>query len=226
MRPPPGETILRLSVLQSFASLWLLPRLAAFKQARPDLDVEIETSAELVDLTDDRFDAAIRFGTRPLAGPDRRPAVRDGGLSRRRARDACVRAAAVSRAALDTIVLFDIVQAPDLWPQYLAGVGLARLPAAPAAVFDNAQVMYEAVANGLGIALAVDELGGAANCRPAAWSSRSATSRYRCARATTSSAARSAATSRRCVRCARRCSGTPQLACADVTRAADIVVCR
>ena len=52
-----------ISVLQSFASLWLLPRLAAFKQARPDLDVEIDTSAELMDLTDERYDAAIRFGT-------------------------------------------------------------------------------------------------------------------------------------------------------------------
>src|SRR6187399_935543 len=54
LRPPRRQTTLRLSVLQSFASLWLLPRLAAFKRARPDLDVEIETSSELMDLADDR----------------------------------------------------------------------------------------------------------------------------------------------------------------------------
>jgi DNA-binding transcriptional LysR family regulator len=63
LRPPRRQTTLRLSVLQSFATLWLLPRLAAFKQARPDLDVEIETSTELIDLSDGRRDAAIRFGT-------------------------------------------------------------------------------------------------------------------------------------------------------------------
>jgi DNA-binding transcriptional LysR family regulator len=54
--------MLRLSVLQSLASTWLSPRLASLRAARPNLDVQIETSAELVDLTDDRFDAAIRFG--------------------------------------------------------------------------------------------------------------------------------------------------------------------
>ena len=46
IRPSRRKAILRLSVLQSFASLWLLPRLATFKQARPDLDVELETSTE------------------------------------------------------------------------------------------------------------------------------------------------------------------------------------
>ena len=63
LRPPRRQSTLRLSVLQSFASLWLLPRLAAFKHARPDLEVEIDTSTELMDLTSDRYDAAIRFGT-------------------------------------------------------------------------------------------------------------------------------------------------------------------
>ena len=62
IRPRRSNGTLRLSVLQSFAALWLLPRLAAFKRARPDLDVEIESSTTLVDLTDDHFDAAIRFG--------------------------------------------------------------------------------------------------------------------------------------------------------------------
>jgi len=63
IRPRRRGAALRLSVLQSFASLWLLPRLAAFKSVRPDIDVQVETSTELVDLVDERFDAAIRFGT-------------------------------------------------------------------------------------------------------------------------------------------------------------------
>ena len=110
-------------MLQSFASLWLLPRLAAFKQARPDLDVEIETSAELVDLTDGRYDAAIRFGTGrwPGLAADRLFTTRvfpvaAPGLLRGRP--------PVSAGSARPPVLFDIVQAPDLWPQYLQGVGL------------------------------------------------------------------------------------------------------
>ena len=159
LRPPRRQTTLRLSVLQSFASLWLLPRLAAFKQARPDLDVEIDTSSELVDLTDSRYDAAIRFGTGRWPGlaadrlfrshvfPVAAPRLLRGGRP-------------IAPAALDRVVLFDIVQAPDLWEQYLKGVGLAAYRPRRRRRFDNVQVMYEAVANGLGIALASDELAG------------------------------------------------------------------
>jgi LysR family glycine cleavage system transcriptional activator len=159
LRPPRRQTTLRLSVLQSFASLWLLPRLAAFGQARPDLDVEIETSSELMDLSEGRYDAAIRFGTGrwPGLAADRLftsqvfPVAAPGLLRGHRP---------VSPAALDRTVLFDVVQAPDLWSQYLQGVGLARYRPRKRRGFDNVQVMWEAVANGLGIALASDELVG------------------------------------------------------------------
>jgi LysR family glycine cleavage system transcriptional activator len=62
IRPRRADTTLRLSVLQSFATTWLVPRLAALKAAQPGLNVQIETSTDLMDLSDDRFDAAIRFG--------------------------------------------------------------------------------------------------------------------------------------------------------------------
>lgn len=159
LRPPRRQTTLRLSVLQSFASLWLLPRLAAFKQARPDLDVEIDTSAELIDLTEGRYDAAIRFGIGRWPGlaadrlfttrvfPVASPTLLRGNRP-------------IAPAALDRTVLFDIVQAPDLWAQYLQGVGLGGYRPRQRRSFDNVQVMFEAVANGLGIALAADELVG------------------------------------------------------------------
>ena len=157
LRPRRPQTTLKLSVLQSFASLWLLRRLAAFKRTRPDLDVEIETSTELIDLADERYDAAIRFGNGhwPGLAADRLfrtevfPVAAPALLRHRRA---------VTAAALDRIVLFDIVQAPDLWPQYLRGVGLTDYRPRQRRGFDNVQVMYEAAANGLGIALAVQEL--------------------------------------------------------------------
>jgi DNA-binding transcriptional LysR family regulator len=156
IRPRHRSTMLRLSVLQSLASTWLSPRLASLRAARPDLHVRIETSAELVDLTDDRFDAAIRFGKGrspglvaerlfevrvfPVAAPGLLP---PGDL--------------VSVAALDQTDLLDIVQAPDLWGQYLAAVGLRGYPR-HTQTFDNAQVMYEAAANGQGLALAPKQL--------------------------------------------------------------------
>ena len=144
-------------MLQSFASLWLLPRLAAFKSMRPDIDVQVETSTELVDLVDERFDAAIRFGTGrwpgllaerlfevrvfPLAAPGLLPTGKPA-----------------SAAALDSTTLLEIAQSPDLWPQYLAGIGLTGYRPRRVQTFDNAQVMFAAVANGLGLALGAREL--------------------------------------------------------------------
>ena len=157
IRPRRRGATLRLSVLQSFASLWLLPRLAAFKSVRPDIDVQVETSTELIDLVDKRFDAAIRFGNGrwpgllaerlfevrvfPVGAPGLLPAGKPA-----------------SAAVLDKTTLLEIAQAPDLWPQYLAGIGLAGYRPRRTQTFDNAQVMFAAVANGLGLALGAHEL--------------------------------------------------------------------
>ena len=157
IRPRRRGTTLRLSVLQSFASLWLLPRLAAFKAVRSDIDVQVETSSELIDLIDERFDAAIRFGNGRWPGlvAERLfkvqvfPVAAPGLLPRGKP---------ASAAAFDKTTLLDIAQAPDLWPQYLAGIGLDGYRPRRSQTFDNAQVMFAAAANGLGLALAAREL--------------------------------------------------------------------
>lgn len=45
----------------SFASLWLLPRLAAFQQAHPDIDIRISAADALADLDDPEIDLALRY---------------------------------------------------------------------------------------------------------------------------------------------------------------------
>jgi len=155
IRPRRRRTTLRLSVLQSFASTWLVPRLARLKARRPDLDVEVETSAELMDLSDDRFDAAIRFGKGHW------PGLKADSLLEVRVFPVAappVRRRGITAAALDRSVLLGVAQTPDLWPQYLSGVGLGGYRPRRTQSFDNVQVMYEAAANGLGLALAAREL--------------------------------------------------------------------
>ena len=56
------------------------------------------------------------------------------------------------------MTLLGITQTPDLWPQYLEGIGLPGYEARRQRTFDNAQLMYEAAANGLGLALAPQQL--------------------------------------------------------------------
>src|SRR5271163_508980 len=54
--------VLTVSTLASLAAKWLLPRLSAFQEAHPGIDVRITTSPGLVDFRRDNVDAAIRYG--------------------------------------------------------------------------------------------------------------------------------------------------------------------
>ncbi len=53
---------LKVTVANSFAAKWLLPRLPAFRDREPDIDVMVAASDSLVDFTRDDFDMGIRFG--------------------------------------------------------------------------------------------------------------------------------------------------------------------
>ena len=54
--------MLTVSTLASLAAKWLLPRLSAFQEAHPGIDVRITTSTSLVDFKSGDVDAAIRYG--------------------------------------------------------------------------------------------------------------------------------------------------------------------
>jgi LysR family glycine cleavage system transcriptional activator len=53
---------IRVSVAPSFASKWLVPRLAALRQRAPDLEVLVDASVKLVDPSRDETDCVIRYG--------------------------------------------------------------------------------------------------------------------------------------------------------------------
>jgi LysR family glycine cleavage system transcriptional activator len=56
------DHVLTVSTLASLAAKWLLPRLTAFQEAHPGIDVRITTSTNLVDFQRDNVDAGIRYG--------------------------------------------------------------------------------------------------------------------------------------------------------------------
>src|SRR5580704_12079496 len=57
-----NEHVLTVSTLASLAAKWLLPRLSAFQETHPGIDVRITTSTALVDFKSGDVDAAIRYG--------------------------------------------------------------------------------------------------------------------------------------------------------------------
>lgn len=61
-----------ITTAMTFASLWLVPRLADFQAQHPDIEVRIVADNAVRNLTRDRIDLAIRYSTRALAGDDAR----------------------------------------------------------------------------------------------------------------------------------------------------------
>lgn len=61
---------LHISVTPTFAASWLMPRLAGFRAAHPDIDLMIDPTAQIVTLSPDGIDLAIRFGKGGWSGLD------------------------------------------------------------------------------------------------------------------------------------------------------------
>ena len=65
----PQGGMITVTTMVTFASLWLVPRLAKFRKVHPEIDVRIAANNDVLDLERDRIDVAIRY-----AAPDRVPA--------------------------------------------------------------------------------------------------------------------------------------------------------
>src|SRR5437660_4137016 len=61
---------LSVTTTNSFAALWLIPRLAGFTREHPDVEVKITAETRVQDLERDGLDIAIRHGPASLAGPN------------------------------------------------------------------------------------------------------------------------------------------------------------
>jgi LysR family glycine cleavage system transcriptional activator len=154
-----GGRALRVSVLPSFASCWLMPRLPRFMAANPEVRVEILTQAALVDLHRDDIDLAVRFGR----GND------DGFCSERLMGDSVIpvcspellRAYEAPRTPSELVgmpILRDVPTEHDGsgtdWATWLACVGWPQIDLGPGQLFSQADFVIDAAARGLGVALA------------------------------------------------------------------------
>lgn len=66
----PGPRSLIVSTTPSFAACWLTPRLGRFAAQHPEIEIRIETSVQLADMTSGMVDVAIRHGSGDYPGLD------------------------------------------------------------------------------------------------------------------------------------------------------------
>jgi LysR family transcriptional regulator, glycine cleavage system transcriptional activator len=65
---PENAGPLKVTMLPSVASHWLIPRLPRIRSRHPDLDVQVIADPRLLDLRAEGIDIAIRFGRAPYPG--------------------------------------------------------------------------------------------------------------------------------------------------------------
>lgn len=56
-----GRQHVNVSTFASFATLWLLPRLAEFQQRHPDIDIRLSATDKLIDMDDPEVDLVLRY---------------------------------------------------------------------------------------------------------------------------------------------------------------------
>jgi LysR family glycine cleavage system transcriptional activator len=151
LAPQPARSphTLTLSVLPSMASGWLIPRLPAFTALHPEVELSLQSSADLVDFEREAVDAALRFG--PGGWPGLRVhllfeewvvPVSSPGLLRRfpRARQGDFTGVPLLR------------DFGERWPAWFSRFG-GTPPARWVAAFDDSDSLHRAAVEGMGVAL-------------------------------------------------------------------------
>jgi LysR family transcriptional regulator, glycine cleavage system transcriptional activator len=142
----------------SFASKWLIPRLASFKALYPDIDVRISTQTESVDLAREGLDLGIRYGAGTWPGmvserlqnarvfPVCSPDLLSGPVPLKTPSD------------LASHTLLHVSTMPDDWRVWLTAVGATGVDPVGGMTFELWLAALQAATDGLGVALGQDTL--------------------------------------------------------------------
>ncbi|MGE0224114.1 MAG: LysR substrate-binding domain-containing protein [Acetobacteraceae bacterium] len=145
---------LRVGVYSLFASRWLIPRWQRLRERHPELDVDLVTTNDALELVPQRFDAVVAVAddrprpglaavpilpieTVPVCAPS---LVKGGSFDLRRQH------------------LLHSRQRPQDWRRWLDAAGIEGVDPDAGSVFESIGVAVDAASEGLGVALAVGAL--------------------------------------------------------------------
>lgn len=156
LRSATAARVVTLTTTPGFASLWLIPRLAGFTSSRPDIDVRISASYQLVHMEQSGVDLAVRYAAvesmpeaKPLFGERVMP-VCSPALAAERARP-LIEPADLARHVL--LHLDDDRAAWVEWDLWLRASGMPEFKPAGALHFGSYDQVIQAAVAGQGIAL-------------------------------------------------------------------------
>ena len=147
--PQAAEPVL-VSVLPSFASRWLLPRLPGFNKRHPGVDVDLRPSRELVDLARAGIDLAVRYGR------GRWPGLESTRLLGERLLPVCAPALARRHRPRGVAGLLAMPLIHDLdfpWSRLFEHVGQRAPSRLPGIRVDDSSIALQAAERGQGVLL-------------------------------------------------------------------------
>lgn len=139
---------LKVAIVGTFATGWLLPRLDRFNRAHPLIDMRISTNNNRVDLAGEALDFAIRFGDGAWHGTHADP------LLAAPMAPLCAPAIAARLRRPADLLQEQLLRSyrPDEWALWFEAVGVP-VPLLRGPVFDSSALMVSAASAGFGIAL-------------------------------------------------------------------------
>ena len=143
--------VLTVSVLPSFATKWLAPRLAAFLDAHPTVDLRISASRQLTDF-DDGVDAAIRYGAGDWPGTISHLLMRDEVFPVCSPDLLAPEGPLAGPADLADVTLLH-GDAPEDWAVWLEAAGLEGPNLTRGPRFSDGAALAQAAIDGAGVAL-------------------------------------------------------------------------
>ena len=159
---PKGVTRLRVAVTPTFCRQFVMPRLEQFRNAYPDIELILQVSIPLLDVTAEDADLEVRFGTgtypdreqRLILGEDITPVCSPNYLNE-----------FGPFAGFDTDVELDrarLIRSPlEPWSAWFGRCGLVRPEPHSGSQFNDIGLVYDAAASGFGVTLLRLKMGAA-----------------------------------------------------------------
>ncbi len=143
-----GREVLTVGAVATFATGWLLPRLADFESAHADIELRVQTHNNRIDLASEGLDLAIRFGDGDWQGQACTPVLATPFAP------LCAPALARRLRVPQDLAAVPLLRSyrSDEWVRWLRQAGAPGLEAR-GPVFDSSLALAAAAASGAGVAL-------------------------------------------------------------------------
>ncbi len=144
--------VLRLGILPTYGTRWLIPRFPSFAQAHPAIQVHFTTRLSVFDFASEDLDAAIHYGEGHWPGAITEPLMDEQVLvvTSRRYRDERQLA---SPRDLARATLLQIPSRPHAFDDWLFAKGVDGVDGSRGPRFEHHQMALEAAIAGLGVAV-------------------------------------------------------------------------